>query len=68
MSFVATFNELPASKFQDAVILGDLNADCSYIAKRKWPNVKLRNQTRFHWKIADSVDTTVSTTDCAYDR
>jgi hypothetical protein len=50
------------------MILGDLNADCSYVPQSQWPNISLRTREEFIWWIGDSVDTTVKSTDCAYDR
>lgn len=48
---------------ENIVVLGDLNADCSYFK---------RNESDFMgwiWLIQDDIDTTVSeNTDCAYDR
>jgi len=45
------------------VIIGDLNADCSYYNPSEEPEFDNLN-----WIIPDSADTTVSDTDCAYDR
>ncbi|XP_038077129.1 deoxyribonuclease-1-like [Patiria miniata] len=53
---------------QDVMIAGDFNADCSYVSSSKWSNIRLRTESRFAWLISDSADTTVSSTDCAYDR
>ncbi|XP_033105743.1 deoxyribonuclease-1-like [Anneissia japonica] len=53
---------------EDVIIAGDFNADCSYITSSEWDSIRLRTQTRFDWLIGDDVDTTVSSTDCAYDR
>lgn len=47
----------------NVIILGDLNADCTYYSNEK--------ETEFDnwiWVIKDEEDTTVSSTDCAYDR
>jgi len=44
------------------------NADCSYIPMRKWPEILLRQDPKFHWIIPDSADTTVANNDCALDR
>ena len=48
----------------NVVILGDLNADCDYY------NPETGNEFRdgFNWIVKDDDDTTVSATDCAYDR
>ncbi|XP_075755252.1 deoxyribonuclease-1-like [Pelodiscus sinensis] len=50
------------------LFLGDFNADCSYVRPQDWPAIRLRTSDAFHWLIPDSADTTVSYTDCAYDR
>ncbi|XP_061412683.1 deoxyribonuclease-1 [Lethenteron reissneri] len=50
------------------MILGDLNADCSYVTASDWGRIRLRSDSRFSWLIGDAADTTVGTTDCAYDR
>lgn len=44
------------------VVLGDLNADCNYY------NNKGQDFGSWNWLIKDNQDTTVSRTDCAYDR
>lgn len=50
-------------------MLGDFNADCSYIRPNDWSQIALRSDESFLWLIDDHVDTTVSiNTDCAYDR
>ncbi|XP_075422448.1 deoxyribonuclease-1-like isoform X2 [Ascaphus truei] len=50
------------------IFMGDFNADCSYITATKWVNIRLRTNDFFSWLIPDSADTTVATTNCAYDR
>uniref|UniRef100_A0A674I7N5 Deoxyribonuclease 1 n=1 Tax=Terrapene triunguis TaxID=2587831 RepID=A0A674I7N5_9SAUR len=50
------------------LFLGDFNADCSYVGPQDWPSIRLRTSDAFQWLIPDSADTTVSYTDCAYDR
>jgi len=47
----------------NVLILGDLNADCSY-----YNNDKETEFDNWNWLIKDNEDTTVSATDCAYDR
>jgi len=47
---------------------GDFNADCSYVGPADWENIRLWTDNRFTWIIGNGVDTTVSATDCAYDR
>jgi endonuclease/exonuclease/phosphatase family metal-dependent hydrolase len=56
------------SKYQgerDFIIMGDLNADCTYF-KESSPS-PLRSSD-YIWIINDSVDTTTKSTDCTYDR
>ncbi|XP_022084573.1 uncharacterized protein LOC110975984 [Acanthaster planci] len=53
---------------QDVILTGDFNADCNYISSSKWSRIRLRTQSRFEWLISDYADTTVSNTNCAYDR
>uniref|UniRef100_A0A8C0BGR6 Deoxyribonuclease n=1 Tax=Buteo japonicus TaxID=224669 RepID=A0A8C0BGR6_9AVES len=51
------------------LLLGDFNADCSYVTSAQWPSIRLRSLDACEWLIPDSADTTVTdTTDCAYDR
>ncbi|NXU20620.1 DNAS1 protein, partial [Pardalotus punctatus] len=53
----------------DILLLGDFNADCSYVTSSQWPSIRLRSLHACEWLIPDSADTTVAdTTDCAYDR
>lgn len=44
------------------LLMGDLNADCAYYDEEN------RDFTQWNWVIENSADTTVSQTDCAYDR
>eukprot|EP00295_Goniomonas_pacifica_P048712 CAMPEP_0175905320 /NCGR_PEP_ID=MMETSP0108-20121206/4947_1 /TAXON_ID=195067 ORGANISM="Goniomonas pacifica, Strain CCMP1869" /NCGR_SAMPLE_ID=MMETSP0108 /ASSEMBLY_ACC=CAM_ASM_000204 /LENGTH=188 /DNA_ID=CAMNT_0017227191 /DNA_START=245 /DNA_END=811 /DNA_ORIENTATION=+ len=53
---------------KNSLILGDFNADCSYVPKYKWPSVRLRNNSDFVWLIHDDIDTTTKGTNCSYDR
>lgn len=48
----------------NTIVLGDLNADCDYYDNSK----ETHFEDGWHWLIPDSWDTTVSHTDCAYDR
>jgi len=50
------------------LIGGDLNAACTYVRPADWANIRLRTDSRFLWTIGDNADTTVTTTNCAYDR
>ncbi|MBI2602840.1 MAG: endonuclease/exonuclease/phosphatase family protein [Deltaproteobacteria bacterium] len=51
----------------DWIILGDLNADCSYLSDAKYNALDISSTAGFVWNIAKDLDTTVSSTDCAYD-
>lgn len=53
---------------QLGMILGDLNADCSYLSQTRYNTLDLVLNTSFTWWIANDIDTTTGTTDCAYDR
>ncbi|CAL8323200.1 unnamed protein product [Merluccius merluccius] len=56
-------------KLDNIVILGDLNAGCSYITIKGWRAVRLRSDPKFRWLIGDEQDTTVrEKTHCPYDR
>ena len=51
------------------IVLGDLNAGCSYVTASEWPSISLRNDTQsFYWPLNDTVDTTITASDCPYDR
>lgn len=52
----------------DIVLMGDLNADCSYVPASKWDEIPLRNNSNYIWLIPDDADTTVSNSVCSYDR
>ncbi|XP_054906158.1 deoxyribonuclease-1-like [Poeciliopsis prolifica] len=50
-------------------ILGDFNADGSYVSKKEMKTIRIRSNTNFHWLIGDDVDTTASTKNTnTYDR
>ncbi|KAH8861337.1 Deoxyribonuclease-1 [Schistosoma japonicum] len=53
---------------QDLIILGDMNADCGYLSRKKMEQLHLRKDTKFTWIIPDKYDTTLGKGDCAYDR
>ncbi|KAM4022513.1 deoxyribonuclease-1-like isoform 2-T2 [Anomaloglossus baeobatrachus] len=56
-------------KTQNIMLLGDFNADGSYVSKKKMKTIRLRTDKSFHWLIDDDKDTTATnTTDCSYDR
>ena len=52
----------------DIILLGDLNADCSYVPNYKWAEIPIKSDSNYDWLIPDGYDTTVSNSDCAYDR
>ena len=53
----------------DGIIMGDLNADCTYVSKSVFNTLALFNNTNFTWWISSDYDTTTNTnTHCAYDR
>lgn len=49
----------------DFIVMGDLNADCSYFKEDSQSPLKSMN---YFWVINNSVDTTTKSTDCTYDR
>ncbi|KAG9471654.1 hypothetical protein GDO78_013924 [Eleutherodactylus coqui] len=56
-------------KTENFIFMGDFNAACRYVSKKKWKNIRLRTNQEFAWLIEDNIDTTVkSSTKCAYDR
>ena len=52
----------------NAPILGDLNADYLFLSRTRYDTLRLVTDSRFTWLINSTIDTTVSSTDCAYDR
>ena len=48
--------------------MGDMNADCSYVPDVVYDRLNFTTDSRFLWLIDKLTDTTVSGTDCAYDR
>ena len=55
-------------KTDNAIIMGDLNADCSYLSRSEYKSLDLVTDERFHWLIDGNEDTTTKDTACAYDR
>jgi len=47
-------------KTDNVMILGDFNADGSYVSQRDMKDIRIRSDKNFHWLIADDVDTTAS--------
>uniref|UniRef100_A0A667XJI7 Deoxyribonuclease n=1 Tax=Myripristis murdjan TaxID=586833 RepID=A0A667XJI7_9TELE len=56
-------------KTDNMMILGDFNADGSYVSQRDMKDIRIRSDKNFHWLIGDDVDTTASTgNNHSYDR
>lgn len=64
----ATSQAQRSAALQNIFFMGDFNADCSYVTAEQWPSIRLRSLSSCEWLIPDSADTTVTSTDCAYDR
>ena len=50
------------------ILLGDFNADCSYLSASELAGLELYTSALYSWLVDSAADTTVSGTDCAYDR
>ncbi|NXC45033.1 DNSL3 Deoxyribonuclease, partial [Penelope pileata] len=51
------------------IFMGDFNAGCSYVPRKRWGDIRLRTGSQFSWLIGDHNDTTVRrSTSCPYDR
>ncbi|CAB1315586.1 unnamed protein product [Coregonus sp. 'balchen'] len=56
-------------KTDNVMILGDFNADGSYVSKKGMKAIRIRSDKNFHWLINDDVDTTANTgNENTYDR
>uniref|UniRef100_A0A667X9Q7 Deoxyribonuclease n=1 Tax=Myripristis murdjan TaxID=586833 RepID=A0A667X9Q7_9TELE len=55
-------------KTNDILLLGDFNAGCNYVMGSDWQKIRLFTDKTFHWLIPNEADTTVSHTNCPYDR
>ncbi|XP_027694789.1 deoxyribonuclease-1-like 1 isoform X2 [Vombatus ursinus] len=54
---------------ENVILLGDFNADCSSLSKKRQGELVLRTKPGFLWVIPDGEDTTVrDSTHCTYDR
>nr|CDS28709.2 transient receptor potential cation channel [Hymenolepis microstoma] len=53
---------------ENLIILGDMNADCGYLSKRRRESLRLKLDSNFKWLVPDEADTTVAASSCAYDR
>ena len=49
-------------------MLGDFNADCSYLSQRRYNTLLLATDSRFTWLLDTNIDSTTGKSDCAYDR
>ncbi|CAL9707427.1 unnamed protein product [Knipowitschia caucasica] len=47
-------------KTDNVMILGDFNADGSYVSKKEMKTIRIRSDKNFHWLISDDQDTTAS--------
>ena len=52
----------------NGMILGDFNADCSYVSQTKFDLLDLVVDTSLTWWIDSDTDTTTGNSDCSYDR
>jgi len=53
---------------EDVIIMGDLNAACSYASEKDLLPLPIYNEDLFYWPLGFDADTTTSSTVCAYDR
>lgn len=53
---------------KNGIIMGDFNADCSYLSQSRYVTLNLVRDTRFSWLISSDMDTTTGSSNCAYDR
>jgi endonuclease/exonuclease/phosphatase family metal-dependent hydrolase len=53
---------------EDVILMGDFNAGGSYVTDSKWSDIRLYTEDRFKWLITNDVDTTVASSNNAYDR
>lgn len=56
------------SGLDNVIIMGDFNADCTYLSNLKLKSSPLYYEEKYIWLINSSADTTTGPTDCAYDR
>ncbi|XP_076122845.1 deoxyribonuclease-1 [Alosa pseudoharengus] len=52
----------------DILLLGDFNTGCNYVVGAEWEQIRLYTDKSFNWLIPNDADTTVSNTNCPYDR
>lgn len=65
LNAVVEYTQSMNSDEQDFIVMGDLNADCSYFNE---DSTSTLSGSDYYWCINHSVDTTTKTTDCTYDR
>ncbi|KAM3911563.1 deoxyribonuclease-1-like 1 isoform 1-T2 [Leptodactylus fuscus] len=54
---------------KNVILMGDFNAGCKYLSKKKMKSLRLYKDSDVQWLINDSTDTTVKeSTSCPYDR
>ena len=53
---------------ENGIMLGDFNADCSYLSQKRYNTLLLVTDSRFTWLLDTSIDSTTGNSDCAYDR
>ncbi len=52
----------------NAIIMGDMNADCSYLSQTGEASLDMTKDDSFTWLIGNEQDTTTKDSTCAYDR
>eukprot|EP00756_Hemistasia_phaeocysticola_P008710 Hpha_TRINITY_DN14700_c0_g1::TRINITY_DN14700_c0_g1_i2::g.102773::m.102773 len=68
-AMVAVWDEAVATFGTDyGLILGDLNAGCSYLSASARDALTLKTDPRFVWLLPEDTDTTVAKSSCPYDR
>lgn len=55
-------------KTNDILLLGDFNAGCNYVLGSEWDQIRLYTDKSYNWLIPNDADTTVTSTNCPYDR
>ena len=50
------------------ILMGDFNAGCRYLSKKRESNLDLTNNKNFQWLITRADDTNISKSHCSYDR
>ena len=53
---------------ENGIMLGDFNADCSYLSQRRYNMLLLVTDSRFTWLLDTNIDSTTGNSNCAYDR